>query len=443
MKMVQKVASKMQTVLTTEANQLAEKHQLIVRQRKFTGETLAQTLVLGWLADGDATLEDLAQTAAALNVEISPQALDQRLTNKTSDFLFDLLLTSVDQVIAAQPVAIEILARFNGVYLIDSSVIRLPDELAEVWVGCSGSSQLNTSSSVKLQVGVELATGLLIGPQLCDGRSQDKSSTLQVKPLPAESLRIADLGYYSFDRMNQIGESGYWLTRLPCSSVFFDALGKKWQLVSFLKNQPADRHTVEMKVQLGKNAAVSCRLMAVRVPKKVAAERRRKIRAKAKQKGKTPSQRRLEMADWTVLATNAPQPLLTLDEAFVLLRVRWQIELLFKLWKSEGKIDESKSQKPYRILCELYAKLIAMIIQHWILICCCWQYPNRSLFKAVKTVRRHAMSLVAGFARFSLSRIIEAIQTMGQSLTVAAKINKRNKEPHTYQLLLDLSLSSM
>ena len=284
MKRVQKVASKMQTVLTTEANQLAEKHQLIIRQRKFTGETLAQTLVLGWLADGDATLEDLAQTAAALNVEISPQALDQRLTNKTSDFLFDLLLTSVDQVIAAQPVAIEILARFNGVYLIDSSVIRLPDELAEVWVGCSGSSQLNTSSSVKLQVGVELATGLLIGPQLCDGRSQDKSSTLQVKPLPAESLRITDLGYYSFDRMNQIGESGYWLTRLPCSSVFFDALGKKWQLVSFLKNLSADRHTVEMEVQLGKNAAVSCRLMAVRVPKKVAAERRRKIRAKAKQK---------------------------------------------------------------------------------------------------------------------------------------------------------------
>lgn len=171
MKIVQSVTSAMQTVLTTEANQLAQKHQLIIRQRKFTGETLAQTLVFGWLASGDATLEDLAQTAAALNVEISPQALDQRLTTKTSAFLFDLLKASVNQVIATEPVAIEVLQRFNGVYLIDSTVIQLPDELAEVWTGCGGSSQINTSSSVKLQVGIELATGLLIGPELCDGRT--------------------------------------------------------------------------------------------------------------------------------------------------------------------------------------------------------------------------------------------------------------------------------
>ena len=94
---------------------------------------MAQTLVFGWLADGDATLEELAQTAAVLHVEISPQALDQRFTQKTADFLLDLLRASVNEVVATQPVAIEILQRFNGVYLIDSSVIRLPDELAEIW----------------------------------------------------------------------------------------------------------------------------------------------------------------------------------------------------------------------------------------------------------------------------------------------------------------------
>ena len=145
---------------------------------------MAQTLVFGWLALGDATLEELAQTAAVLHVEISPQGLDQRFTHKTADFLLDLLKASVNEVVATQPVAIEILQRFNGVYLIDSSVIHLPDELAEVWSGCGGSSERNTASAVKLQVGLELATGLLIGPELGHGRTQDKGSMLQHQSRP-------------------------------------------------------------------------------------------------------------------------------------------------------------------------------------------------------------------------------------------------------------------
>ena len=44
----------------------------------------------------------------------------------------------------------------------------------------------------------------------------------------------------------------------------------------------------------------------------------------------------------------------------------YNIELLFKLWKSQGRVDESRSTKPWRILCEVYAKLLAMLVQHWV-----------------------------------------------------------------------------
>jgi len=52
----------------------------------------------------------------------------------------------------------------------------------------------------------------------------------------------------------------------------------------------------------------------------------------------------------------------------------------------------------YYVMSEVYAKLIVMLIQHWILLVGCWQYPDRSLFKAVKTIQRHAMNLACAFA---------------------------------------------
>ena len=68
-----------------------------------------------------------------------------------------------------------------------------------------------------------------------------------------------------------------------------------------------------------------------------------------------------------------------------------QIELLFKLWKSQGRVDKSKSQKPWRVLTELYAKLIGIVIQHWVILTALWKYPNRSLVKAAQTVRTFAV----------------------------------------------------
>ncbi len=89
----------------------------------------------------------------------------------------------------------------------------------------------------------------------------------------------------------------------------------------------------------------------------------------------------------TLLVTNACVAMLSLSEAMVLLRVRWQIELLFKLWKSHGQIDEWQSQKPYRILCEVYAKLIVVLIQHWLILMGTWQIASRSFQKAANTYR--------------------------------------------------------
>ncbi len=43
---------------------------------------------------------------------------------------------------------------------------------------------------------------------------------------------------------------------------------------------------------------------------------------------------------------------------FAIYRIRWQIELIFKTWKSILNINKIRSAKENRIMCEVYGKLI-------------------------------------------------------------------------------------
>ncbi len=121
-------------------------------------------------------------------------------------------------------------------------------------------------------------------------------------------------------------------------------------------------------VVVGKGGRLAAQLLAQRVPQAIAEQRRQKIRSAAKDKGRVPAKAALALADWNVLITNVPAALLSLDEAMVVMRLRWQIELLFKLWKSHGHLDEWPTANPARILCEVYPKLLALVLQQWMII---------------------------------------------------------------------------
>ena len=100
------------------------------------------------------------------------------------------------------------------------------------------------------------------------------------------------------------------------------------------------------------------------------------------------SEEALYLAGWTIVLTNLPRTRADYAQVLVLLRLRWQIERLFRLWKEDGKIDEWRTKKPYRILCEFYAKLCAMIMQSALLAEGCWSDPYRSIVKAAQAIRR-------------------------------------------------------
>jgi hypothetical protein len=429
------IAATLHDVLLTVANAAGRATRFVQRQSPLSGASFTQTLVFGFLANPSAALEELAQTAATLGVNVTPQALDQRFTEHAAACLEAVLSTAITRMVATTPVAIPILNRFTAVYLQDSSTIALPDTLAAVWHGCGGSSALHTQAALKLQVRLELRTGQLQGPYLQHGRASDHAAALP-SVLPAGALRLADLGYWRVDELQALAtQHVFWLSRLQTGTAVYGPDGQRREVLALVETQ--DSPSVDLPIRLGTTHQLPARLLALGVPQDVADQRRRHLRTTARLKGRAANRVCLALANWTILVTNVPADMLSVQEALVLARTQWQIELLFKLWKSHGQIATSRSGKPWRVLCEVYATLLAMVVQHWLVLVGCWTYPNRSLVKAAHTVRKHALHLASAFG--STTHLTRAITTIHRCLAAGCRLNRRKKAPNTYQLLLALT----
>src|SRR5437588_1869737 len=143
-------------LLVTRADAIAKATGCVQRQGKFSGASLLQTLVFGWQQHPDASLEQLACTAATADVLVTDTAVQKRFTPQAARFLHAMLEEACSLVVqAAQDVPLPLLRRFSAVILEDSSSISLPDALATVWQGCGG-NQEHTAAAVKLHVRVEL-----------------------------------------------------------------------------------------------------------------------------------------------------------------------------------------------------------------------------------------------------------------------------------------------
>lgn len=402
-----------------------------------TGPVLTQALVLGWLAHPDATVEQLAQSAARVGAAVSPQAIDQRFTFATAALLQTVLQTSVRELIAADPVAIPILQRFTGVRVLDSTTITLPDALAAHAQGCGGTSPVGTSAALKCGVQLDLLTGALCGLDLTDGRASDQRLPVQHAALPTGSLRLADLGFYDLDVLAALDRQGaYWVSKVQTNTVLSTDQGPAQSLLAFVRGLGPCAQW-EGEVWIGAGRRVRARLLVQAVPQEVADQRRRRLRKEARAHGRQPSAAALALAAWTILITNAPADMLRLPEALVVAKLRWQIELLFKLWKSHGLVDQWRSGRPARILCEVYGKLLALLLQQWLLVVGCWAYPDRSLVKAAQVVRDHAIGLAC--AGGHLAALIREVTTVVRVLQRTARMNPRRKRPNTYQWLLALT----
>lgn len=427
MEMITEISENMQEIFLKQADKLAKETGFVERESKLSGKLFAQTLVFGWWSNPNSTLEELSNTAMKLGLDVSSQAIEQRFNIKSANFLKELLDLTTTKLISTDKCCVKLLNKFSIINIMDSSIIALPNELENIWRGC-GSSH-GTNSAMRIQVKLDLLNGKMCGPFLENGRGTDKSSLIN-KQIPQKGgLTIADLGYHSVDRFKEIDDKkAFFISRWHVQTNLYDIDNNKIDLIKLLKN----KKVLDIDCFLSAKK-LPVRLVAVKVPDSKVEKRKAKIKDDARKKQKSVTFLREQLVDYNIFITNADESLLSIKEVIVLMKMRWQIELLFKLWKSEGKIAQWRTKKVFRILTEIYAKLIVMVMQHWIILIACWQYPDRSLTKAVRIIRKDLSHLIFSFK--DILQLQKALKQISNSLKKGVKTNKRKKNPAAYQLL--------
>lgn len=433
---VSQQAEVLQRILEEEARRLARETGFVERERAISGADFAQALILGWLQRPDERVEGFVQLLERREVSITASGLSQRFTPTAATFLHQVLQRLTQVQMQAEAVDVALLRRFGAVIVEDSSSVLLPAEVAEIWQG-GGSGTAANAAAVKLFVRWDVLAGKLEGLQLRDGRHTDTKSPFNEEDLPCGGLYLADLGFFSLERLRRLaqptqGSKRFFVMRWQYGTALCTRSGHQIELRGVLPQREAEAK--EMGVLLGKQAKLPVRLIMVRVSEEVAEQRRKRIRERAQDHGTKPSEDLLYLAGWTIVVTNVARARLSLPEALVLLRLRWQIERLFRLWKEHGQIDEWRTKKPWRILCELYAKRAAMVIQQWLIQEGCWRDPWHSLVKAAAVVRREANRIMVALFEGGLEHVLRSIV---RCMRAGCRVARRITHPSTVQLLLE------
>lgn len=424
------LAGALQTLFSADAEELARETGLVRRRRHLDGPTLARTLVLGWLEHPEASLEQLAEFAAAAGADVSPQALDQRINPAAVAFLEQLLCRAVDRGCPVPADDRPLLGRFAGVYVFDTTDLTLPAGLAGEFPGLGGSTPGAGPAGVGLQVCLELSGRGIVDIQLAGIRTNDLAFELAHTGLPPGSLRLADLGFFSLELLAAYDAEGvYYLSRWRPHMRLYDAGGGRWDLPDYLGR--AGRDGVDVWVRAG-DRRLPCRLVAVRLPEEVANRRRQRLRQRKRDKGKPVSPHLLALCEWDVTITNVPAQTLTGEEVMAFRRLRWQVEVLFKQFKSVGRLDRVSGRRPARVLVELYARLLGQVVQSWQLLVSCGGAVRWSWYRCSRQLQGWWRSLVVVLE--SPGAVIGWLERVGSRLRRRGRKSRRRKRPAAFQL---------
>jgi Transposase DDE domain len=375
---------------------LARETKFIQRASKYGVQELVALCV--WLSQNVAStslVKLCSYLEAHTGVSISPEGLNQRFNEKAVDFLRNLFLNLMKmEVSQSNTIPSEYLNYFQRIRLTDSTSFQVPDSLAHHYPGAGGSG---SEAGVKIQLEYELHSGQFLNVHLGAGRESDQTSGHRF----LESVRegdccIRDLGYFSLDDLYEMDQRGaFYVSRLKRNSRIytknpepeFHADGRVKKSSEYL---PLDVEKIMVQVKpgdtleipdtyIGKEQKLPSRVILYRLTEPQVKKRQKREAYKERTKGKAGSPQGEHLIEVNMYTANIPPDFVPMEKMHDLYSLRWQIEIVFKIWKSIFQIDHCKEIKLERLQCHFYGQLIS------ILLCSSTMFRMRELLLSKKT----------------------------------------------------------
>jgi hypothetical protein len=307
--------------------------------------------------EGTTSLEDLCRELQKEGVKIRKQSLQGRFNESASNFMREMVEHALSKKLGLDREKIE--CKFGRIVINDSTVFQLPKEYSHTYKGCGGGASV---AGIKNQYCYDLLAQEIIDITVQEATVPDCKYPLQ--DLRKNDLRMEDLGYFKVDRLRKVEEAeAYFLSRLKFGVNIYILKKQEYTQIDLLKviGKMKEGEIKNIQVYLGEKEKFPTRLVLEKVPEQVATEKRKKLKTDKQNKRKGISKERLIFCDVNAFVTNCTQEQLPNNLLRQCYSLRWQIEIMFKAWKSSFKIDKVKQMKIERFECFHYGCLMLII----------------------------------------------------------------------------------